>query len=184
MIGTYRGRKSIRLPGYDYGQPGLYFITVCVKNMECVFGEIANMKMRLSPIGEIVVRCIKEITAHYPNCQIDEYVVMPNHAHLILNIVYKSVPPNHEGVQNFEPFHDSAGEMRNKFQKIIPRSVGSIIRGFKIGVTKWCRNNGHAEFCWQRNFYEQIIWDEKAWETIKNYIKNNEANWNNDNEFL
>lgn len=78
------------------------------------------------------------------------------------------------GVQNFEP------QRRNEFQKIIPRSIGSIVRGYKIGVTKWYRNNGDIDKIWQRNFHEHIIRDEKSYRNISNYIINNPAKWNTD----
>jgi REP element-mobilizing transposase RayT len=33
-------RRSIRLKGYDYSQAGLYFVTICVQNRECLFGDV------------------------------------------------------------------------------------------------------------------------------------------------
>lgn len=35
-------RRSIRLPGYDYGQPGMYFVTICVEGKACLFGEVVK----------------------------------------------------------------------------------------------------------------------------------------------
>ncbi len=72
------------------------------------------------------------------------------------------------GVQNFEP-------LQNKYQHIIPGSVGSIIRGFKTGVTKWCRNNTDVRNIWQRNYYEHIVRDERELNKIRRYIINNPA---------
>jgi REP element-mobilizing transposase RayT len=80
------------------------------------------------------------------------------------------------GVQNFEP-------RRNEYQKIIPRSIGSIVRGFKIGVTKWFRNNSDIENIWQRNYHEHIIRDEHSYERISYYILENPNNWENDDFF-
>jgi REP element-mobilizing transposase RayT len=70
---------------------------------------------------------------------------------------------------------------------MIPRSIGSIVRGFKIGVTKWFRNNpaGAENFLplrqlWQRNYHEHIIRDEQSYQRISEYIINNPAKWKGD----
>jgi len=141
-------RRSIRLQGYDYSQPGIYFITLCTQNHECLFGEILNGEMRLNEFGKIAHQCWLEIPQHFPHVQLDEFVVMPDHIHGIIvlnNIVVVVV-----GVQNIEPLQN-----QNAYQHIIPRSIGSIIRGFKIGVTKKFRQNTDIYVVWQRNYYEQ-----------------------------
>jgi putative transposase len=80
-------RRSIRLKDYDYSSGGAYFITICVKNRECLFGEIIEGKMNLSEIGEIAHNNWLNIPEHFNNVILDEFVVMPNHIHgiLILN---------------------------------------------------------------------------------------------------
>jgi putative transposase len=65
-------RKSIRLKEYDYSQPGEYFITICTKDHECVFGAIINGKMNLNKIGS-VERCWKGIPEHFSNVELDKY---------------------------------------------------------------------------------------------------------------
>ena len=125
-------RHSIRLKGYDYSQAGLYFITICTQDRECLFGDIVDRKMILNNSGKIADECWLEIPKHFPNTVLHEHIVMPNHVHGIIELI-KIVSPN-VGVQNFQP-------QRNEFQKIIPHSIGSIVRGFKTGVTKWFRNN-------------------------------------------
>jgi len=77
-------RHSIRLKGWDYSSPGLYFVTICTQNRECLFGEIANEKMALNIAGHIVEECWLDIPAHFPHVALDEFVVMPNHAHELL----------------------------------------------------------------------------------------------------
>ena len=89
------------------------------------------------------------------------------------------------GVQIFEPQQQAQNfvplqwnkPQQNKFQHIIPRSLGSITRGFKIGVTKWCRNNNHNEFQWQKNYYDRIIRNEKELDKIRKYIFENPLKW-------
>ena len=89
-------RKNIRLKEYDYSERGYYFITICTKNRECILSkiEIQNVGSDISlPIileltkeGKIVEKYIQQIEKIYSNILIDEYVIMPNHIHMILII--------------------------------------------------------------------------------------------------
>ena len=120
-------RRSIRLKGYDYSQSGAYFVTICTQNRACVLGEAVEGEIPLSPVGQIASECWLEVPKHFPNVELDVYVVMPNHVHGIL-IIHPLV-----GVQHVEPL------LRNEFQHIIPQSIGSIIRQYKSSVTRLCR---------------------------------------------
>src|SRR5471030_1217114 len=82
------------------------------------------------------------------------------------------------GVQNFEPLQPQ--QPRNEFQHIIPRSIGSIVRGYKIGVTKFFRDNTDIYHVWQRNYHEHIIRNEQSYWRISEYIINNPVVWEND----
>ena len=84
------------------------------------------------------------------------------------------------GVQDFEPLRWGYTGKQNQFQKIIPRSIGSIVRGFKIGVTKWFRQNTDVHNIWQRNYYEHIIRNQQSYEKISNYIIHNPVQWQED----
>ncbi len=172
---TIHHRKSIRLQKYDYSQSGLYFITICVKNKECLFGTISDGIMKLNDAGNIANNCWVQIPEHFPNAKLHAHVIMPNHVHGIIELV----DVQNVGVQNFEPLR----KWQNKFQKIIPRSIGSIIRGYKIGVTKWFRANTEIHIVWQRNFYEHIIRNEQSYNNISHYIINNPQQWNDDRFF-
>ena len=79
-------RKSIRLKGYDYTQAGLYFITICVKDRECLFGKIENDEMVLNDNGKIADECWLEIPKHFPDAVLHEHIVMPNHVHGIIEL--------------------------------------------------------------------------------------------------
>lgn len=183
-------RRSIRRKNYDYSQPGDYFVTICVQNRECLFGMVENQKMILSDIGIAAETCWQNIPEHYPNVRLDEYVIMPNHVHGIIKIVDNInggsdvVGVQNVGVQNIEPLRniEPPQPKQNKYQHIIPGSLGSIIRGFKIGVTKWCNRNGYSNFQWQRNFHDHIIRNESELYRIRMYIRNNQKNWDIDNQ--
>lgn len=60
------------------------------------------------------------------------------------------------------------------------RTIGSIVRGYKIGVTKWMRQNTSVYSVWQRNYYEHIIRNEQAYRNISDYIINNPKKWQED----
>lgn len=85
-------RKANRLANYDYSQNGAYFITICVKDKEPILSEISKTdlinpaKIKLSKIGIIIKDAIIKIPEHYNGVFIDNYVIMPNHIHLIIRI--------------------------------------------------------------------------------------------------
>ncbi|MGD0591288.1 MAG: transposase [Bacteroidota bacterium] len=170
-------RRSIRLKEYDYSQPGEYFITICTYNHEYTLGEIINSEMRLNEIGKIAEKCWKEISNHFMNVELDEFVVMPNHLHGIFTISepVEYIQPNTKnvdvGVQNFEPLP------QNTYQHIIPKSLGSIIRSYKAAVTHECRQCGYHDFRWQRNFYDRVIRNDNELDKIRDYILNNVLQW-------
>jgi putative transposase len=77
-------RRSLRLAGFDYSQPGAYFVTICTGNRRCTLGEIRDCEMRLNHAGQVIAACWDEIPLHFPNAELDAFVVMPNHVHGIL----------------------------------------------------------------------------------------------------
>jgi len=81
------------------------------------------------------------------------------------------------GIRTHGIRHPNPIQKRNEFQKIIPRSISSIVKGYKIGVTKWFRSQAVTDTIWQRNFYESIIRDERAYQAISRYIINNPSKW-------
>ncbi len=83
--GKYR-ISSARLQNWDYGWNALYFITICTQNRELFFGEIINHKMQLSEIGELSKKYWFEIPEKFSFIKLDEFVVMPNHIHGIIEI--------------------------------------------------------------------------------------------------
>lgn len=85
-------RRSIRLKGYDYSQPGAYFITICTNNRECLFGEIVHEKMVLNDAGNMIQTIWDEMPFNYIGTEIDQFVVMPNHIHGIVFINVGATP--------------------------------------------------------------------------------------------
>ena len=90
-------RKSIRLKEYDYSSNGAYFITICTKDMKCILSTICApeseffvgadiIRPRLSDYGLIVDKAINSVPEHYNGVNVDRYVIMPNHIHMIISI--------------------------------------------------------------------------------------------------
>ncbi len=127
--------------------------------------------MIMNDAGKMADKCWMEIPKHFPNAVLHEYVIMPNHVHGIIELVNDT----NVGAENFLPL-----QQHNQFQKIIPHSIGSIVRGYKIGVTKWIRQNTDVYNVWQRNFHEHIIRNEQSYQTISKYINDNPAKWAED----
>ena len=80
-------RRSIRMPGYDYAQPGAYFVTVCTHQQELLFGEVVGEAMVLNDAGRIVETCWYETPDHFQSVELDAFVIMPNHVHGVVMIV-------------------------------------------------------------------------------------------------
>jgi REP element-mobilizing transposase RayT len=129
------GRRSIRLTGYDYTQAGAYFVTICTHDRACLFGDVVDGAMQLNEAGHIAEKCWMGMPDYFPHAALDTFVVMPNHIHGIIVI------PNIVGAKNLSPdLLSCPSPLRNKMPFQSPSmTVGSIIRGFKTGVTKWFR---------------------------------------------
>jgi putative transposase len=80
-------RRSLRLADYVYTSAGSYFVTVNGRNRSDFFGEIVQGEMRLNAFGEIIHRCWLEIPYHFPQVELDGFMVMPDHIHGIILIV-------------------------------------------------------------------------------------------------
>ena len=172
-------RRSIRLKNYDYSKSGAYFITICTYDRRCLLGKIRGGGVQLSTIGKIAKGCWFEIPNHFNNVILDCCAVMPNHIHGILFLSGKTNA--NVGVQYIEPLRkirkNVASRRINRYQRVIPQSIGSIIRCYKAAVTRWCHREGHSFFRWQRNYYEHVIRNERDLNEIRKYILNNPLKW-------
>lgn len=169
-----KNRKSIRLSEYDYTLPGAYFVTIVTYQRKCILGAIRNGEIILSNIGRIVNNTWQEIPIHFPNATVDNYVIMPNHIHGIVNILDTGVGARHASpLRGKDPLGTS------------PRSLGVIIGSFKSAATK--RIHQTEEYkkiqVWHRNYYEHVIRDERDYEKIVEYIITNPANWMDDPDY-
>lgn len=150
--------------------------------------------MRLNDAGRVAEECWKTIPDHFPHVELDAFVIMPNHVHGIFGIVddafvgAKNVSPEpNTGAKGFSPRRGmprAASASGTTAFRSPSKTVGSVVRGFKIGVTKWIRANTGIHDVWQRNYYEHIVRDDDDLNRIRSYIADNPARWDEDSENL
>ncbi len=168
-----RQRRSIRLDGYDYTQPGAYFVTVVTADRENRFGTVTDGEMRLNGIGQMVLREWQRLPGRFPGLALDTFVVMPNHVHGVL-VLSGAEGGMGEGVPVHEHPH------------VDPGSVGAIMRAFKSATTlRYHRTRGTDPGpLWQRNYFEHIARGPGDLEKIRAYILANPANWEDDRDHV
>lgn len=170
----YKGKYRIetaRFQNWDYSGNGSYFITICIRDRNRrPFGDIVAQKMNLSGIGQIARDCWDAIPEHFPFVELGASVIMPDHVHGIIT-VNKPKPL----IETQYLASQKKPKTKNKFG---PQSqnLASIVRGFKVGVTKNARMTDPS-FRWQPRYYCSIIWNDEGWQRISNYILDNPKNW-------
>ncbi|PCH76577.1 MAG: hypothetical protein COB98_05855 [Flavobacteriaceae bacterium] len=136
-------RRSIRLKGYDYASAGLYFITICTQNYAHLFGEIKNGAMIQNRLAAIITESWDAIPHHFPNTKNHEFIMMPNHIHGIIEILDTN-----------ENTTEEIGQFKSP-----SKTIGSIIRGFKIGTKKGFRaffiSTGEKSFALKEAAYKK-----------------------------
>jgi putative transposase len=159
---TPRGRRSLRLRGYDYAKGGAYFVTICTQDRACLFGEAIAGSMRLNQSGQQIVMIWEGLTSRFTGVEIDLFVVMPNHLHGILIL-------------------PDVGTTRTRLSKVVGafKSMTTVayIRG--VQAKGWSKFRGRL---WQRNYYEHVVRDEAEMNRIRQYIDDNPAQWEFDDE--
>lgn len=159
----FNKRTRLRFDKYDYAQNGFYFVTISTHNRVNCLGEIRDGVMVLNDRGCVVQRVWYELPGHYPNCCVDEHVIMPNHVHGIIEINNNNVG---EGFKP-SPTH----------------GLSEIIRAFKTFSSRRINETaGSKIFQWQRGFYDHIIRNEQDLNRVREYIQNNPMQWEMDEE--
>ena len=172
-------RKRIRLGEYDYSAAGAYFVTICTKNRENILWETTaelqpnndmiidhiqpnavgavigrpHYNHRLNELGLIVEKYIKQIPQHYKHVNVDNYVVMPNHVHLLLSI----------------------NEIGDDGRPMTAPTLSWIINQFKGACSKQI---GYS--IWQKSFYDHVIRTEHDYAQIWQYVDENPLKWESD----
>ena len=151
-------RKPTRLKNYDYSSTSTYFVTVCTQNRINYFSDIVISNasepatVQLTRYGKIAEEQIKAINSEYADVNIENYVIMPNHFHMIISVF-------------------------NKDEEDRMASVRNVVRIFKVLTTKLCQIKPKI---FQRSFYNIIIRNDKDYLGCCNYIANNPSKWEDD----
>lgn len=143
-------RKPVRLSEYDYSLPGAYFVTICVKDRKAILSDItvgANSirpnKIHLTKYGEVVKTAIENIPKHYPSISVDNFVIMPNHVHLLLQI--------HSDVDGRTLFAPTINRVIKQMKEYATKQIGFSI--------------------WQKSFNDHIVRGKDDYLEIWQYIE-------------
>jgi putative transposase len=121
--------QSTRLPDWDYSTPAYYYLTICTHHHQPSFGRIVDNDITLTPLGEIGQRYWDTIPQHFPNVELDEFIIMPNHIHGIV-FIQTGVETQHAASL---PGERVAGELPPPLK---PGSLPVIVRSYKSAVTR------------------------------------------------
>jgi len=147
---------------------GAYFVTICTRERECLFGHVVYGEMRLNDAGEIARRCWEDIPDHFPLAELDAFVIMPNHVHGIIVVPGKGTA--------------CRALTSEQFGKPAVGSVPTIVRSYKSSVTRHMNllRGTTGTPLWLRNYYEHIVRSEAELMAIREYITSNPARWDED----
>ena len=155
----YPIRKKMRFTDFDYSAQGCYFITIVTNNRVCLFGTIQDGEMLLNDAGYMIANLYLTIEQKFSKVSCMDSVVMPNHFHCIL-------------------YCDR--ENSNNIPKVLDyfKSITTVecINGVK--TKGWARFYQHL---WQRNYWDDIIWNGRQFDFVRNYIALNPSRWLQDN---
>ena len=159
-------RKQNRLQEYNYSADGWYFITICTKGRIPILSRIVGSdilgapQVQLLPCGKIVEKNLQQLQTFYVNIKVEQYVIMPNHVHMILSV-------SNNGAPGMSP----------------PTKQCATIPLFVATLKRFC-NKEFGEQIWQRSFYDHIIRDQNDGAEISRYIYENPIKWSSDKLFV
>ena len=141
------GRRSIRLKGYDYSQPGAYFVTMCLQGRKPY--------LEIPEVRQIVEDRWMALPQRFPSVELDEFIIMPDHIHFILNL------------QPDDTYRPTLSSIVDAFKSLTARAVLSYLRT----LGDCCGNH-----FWQQRFYDHVISNETELDVIRMYIRDNPLN--------
>ena len=161
-------RKSNRLRTHDYSSAGSYFITICVKERKQILSEIIcdrenKLKIKLLSCGVVADKYIKRLDEFYDDVCVDEYIIMPDHIHLLVTVL---------SGQSGMPVPTASELERDNKNSVIARFVSTFKR--------FC-NKEYGENVWQSRYYDHVIRNQDDYNEKSEYIKNNAYKWQNIN---
>ena len=150
-------RKHPRLDHYDYSSTGAYFVTICTQNRRCLLSRIVGRgftpaEIQYTAYGHIAREQLLLLEQRYPTLKIDQYVIMPNHIHVIF-LLEKPV-----------------GDSKNP-------TIMDIVCAYKSLTTRFCKKVQPIDKLFQTSFFEHVIRGREDYDEIAEYILNNPKQW-------
>ncbi|MBE6546432.1 MAG: hypothetical protein E7668_03185 [Ruminococcaceae bacterium] len=159
-------RKTPRLQGFDYNSVGVYFITICTKDRQCILSRIVGTgvldcpQVKLTKYGEIAKKYIQQLNDFYDHISVESYVIMPNHIHILL-------------------FVKENGQSRTP----VPTRANSAFAQFVSTLKRFC-NKEYGENIWQTRCNDHIIRNRQDYEKHLRYIYENPLRWQFDTLYV
>jgi putative transposase len=201
---------SKRLKNWDYSGEAVYFITIVTKNRKCIFGSVIDDKMVLNDNGQIIENELLKSIKIRKNWFFHNWVVMPNHIHLLIEIQNDnrsdsnveahnvethnveahssastpSISTNNMGVNVAEETHCCAplqeNQNQNQSESKLSRKSNSISSFVAIFKSVTTKQINGVASIWQSNYHDHIVRNYNTFDKIYQYIKHNPGNWNTD----
>ena len=152
-------RKPNRLPDYDYGQEGSYFITLCTHGRACLFQmerTVGNGLCAVPYSNQILHKWIMETAHKFPNITIDKYVIMSDHLHMIVTIRERHIGRSLPDVMRYFKAMTTNQYIRDVKQGLLPSFQGKL---------------------WQKSYYDHVIRNQQDYNEVWEYIQNNPTKW-------
>lgn len=164
-------RRSARLPQYDYALCGAYFVTICARNREWLFGRMTDGTMQMNACGEIAEEEWQRSATIRAELLLDEFIVMPDHIHGI--VIIESAPNQDEK----RVLAARKGAYHAPLRT--PRSLATFVGAYKASVTRRIAalRGTDAVSVWQRNYFEHVIRNDDDLNRTREYIQTNPARW-------
>lgn len=173
-------RKTPRAQRFDYTSGGAYFVTTCALDKVHYFGQVVDGKMILNEVGKICEQELHRMLQKRPTVDLHEYVIMPNHVHLLIVIAERrdtGLPcPEPESMDRTPQADVPTVSIMNM------QSLWSIIGGWKSATSKSCHQLWY-QFNRQPRFHDHIVRNEREYDAINQYIQNNPKKWSEDRFF-
>ena len=162
MVPPVPHHRSLRLPGYNYSQDGAYFVTVCTNHRISLFGSIHAGLFIPNEAGTEIEGVWRTILIRFPQVELDEFVVMPNHVH---------------GILLFQDAQSGGASLSGVVGAF--KSLSTLAYGRGVRHQGWLPFDGRL---WQAGFYEHVIRSDEALQRIRSYVQENPARWEQDHE--
>ena len=182
-----KNRRSLRLKEYDYSQSGAYFVTICTHDRAVLFGKIVDGRMISNDVGIMIEKWLQKLPTKFDGIALGEYVIMPNHVHFVIENIGPvgadpCVCPRNNDVNANDSGDRRTGErVGSPLQKIVQWFKTMTTNEYIRNVKENKRQSSNGKL-WQRNYYEHVIRNEDELSAVRQYISDNPAKWETDEE--